>query len=235
VRIKRLTLAGFGPYKDRQVVDFERFADDGIFLITGKTGAGKSSILDAICYALYASVPRYDGTQQQLRSDHCEPDDPSFVELVFNVNDVDYRVRRSPEFDRPKKRGAGTTREAATAELAELVGDEWVGKSARAVDVGVELGEILGLSKDQFLQVILLAQNRFQKFLRSNSDERQTVLRTLFGTKRFEQFEAVLTERRKTLDARTRNRSPASCSRNRPRTSLGRTGLTMPSQPSPRS
>jgi exonuclease SbcC len=202
VRIKRLTLAGFGPYKDRQVVDFERFADDGIFLITGKTGAGKSSILDAICYALYASVPRYEGTQQQLRSDHCEPDDPSFVELVFNVNDVDYRVRRSPEFDRPKKRGAGTTREAATAELAELVGDEWVGKSARAVDVGVELGEILGLSKDQFLQVILLAQNRFQKFLRSNSDERQTVLRTLFGTKRFEQFEALLTERRKALDAR---------------------------------
>jgi exonuclease SbcC len=202
VRIKRLTLAGFGPYKNRQVVDFERFADDGIFLITGKTGAGKSSILDAICYALYASVPRYEGTQQQLRSDHCEPDDPSFVELVFTVNDVDYKVRRSPEFDRPKQRGTGTTRQAATAELAERVGDDWVGRSARAVDVGVELGEILGLSKDQFLQVILLAQNRFQKFLRSNSEERQTVLRTLFGTKRFEQFEALLTERRKSLDAR---------------------------------
>jgi exonuclease SbcC len=201
VRITRLTLAGFGPYKNEQVVDFERFADDGIFLITGKTGAGKSSILDAICYALYASVPRYEQAQQQLRSDHCDIDDPTFVELEFTINGTDYRVRRSPEFERPKQRGSGTTKQAATAELAENTGDGWRGLSARSVDVARDLDRILGLSKDQFLQVILLAQNRFQKFLKSTNDERQAVLRTLFGTRRFERIETILTERRKALGA----------------------------------
>jgi exonuclease SbcC len=201
VRIKKLRLAGFGPYKNEQTVDFDGFRDDGIFLITGKTGAGKSSILDAICYALYAGVPRYEGTQQQLRSDHCDPGDPSFVELEFTINGTDYRVFRTPEFDRPKQRGAGTTRQAATAELSERVGDDWVGKSARAVDVARDLDRILGLSKDQFLQVILLAQNRFQKFLKSNNEERQGVLRSLFGTQRFEQLEETVSEMRKSLDA----------------------------------
>ena len=201
MRITRLTLAGFGPYKNEQVVDFDRFADDGIFLITGKTGAGKSSILDAICYALYASVPRYEQAQQHLRSDHCGVDDPTFVELEFTVNGTSYRVRRSPEFERPKQRGTGTTKQAATAELSQKVGDEWQGMSARAVDVGRDLDRILGLSKDQFLQVILLAQNRFQKFLKSTNDERQSVLRTLFGTRRFERIESILVERRKALEA----------------------------------
>ena len=201
MRITRLTLAGFGPYKNEQVVDFDRFADDGIFLITGKTGAGKSSILDAICYALYASVPRYEHAQQHLRSDHCGVDDPTFVELEFTVNGTGYRVRRSPEFERPKQRGTGTTKQAATAELSQKVGNEWQGMSARAVDVGRDLDRILGLSKDQFLQVILLAQNRFQKFLKSTNDERQSVLRTLFGTRRFERIESILVDRRKALEA----------------------------------
>ncbi|HEV7950211.1 MAG TPA: SMC family ATPase, partial [Glaciihabitans sp.] len=107
MRIKTLALAGFGPYRSRQFVDFERFQDDGIFLISGKTGAGKSSILDAICYALYGSVPRFDSTQQHLRSDHCQPGDPSFVELIFRVHDVDYRITRTPEYERPAKRGGG--------------------------------------------------------------------------------------------------------------------------------
>ena len=206
MRIVSLTVAGFGPFKTPQHVDFFRFDDSGIFLITGKTGAGKSSILDAICYALYNSVPRYEGTQQQLRSDHSELDDPSFVELVFTTGDATYRVRRTPEYDRPKQRGTGTTKQAATALLERRiagVGDEdaWQGIAARAVDVGVELDRILGLSRDQFLQVILLAQNRFQRFLQSGNDERQGVLRSLFGTRRFQRVEENLVERRKQLDA----------------------------------
>ena len=202
MKILRLTIAGFGPYKNEQHVDFERFDDDGIFLISGKTGAGKSSILDAICYALYNGVPRYEGTQQQLRSDHCDVDDPTFVELEFRINGTDYRVRRTPEFERPKRRGSGTTKQAATAELSVREGDGWRGLAARAVDVATELDAVLGLSKDQFLQVILLAQNRFQKFLRSGNDDRQAVLRTLFGTRRFEQVETALVDRRKALEAR---------------------------------
>lgn len=202
MKIQRLRVAGFGPYKDEQQIDFERFDDDGIFLITGKTGAGKSSLLDAICFALYGSAPRYDGTQPKLRSDYCEPGDPTVVELEFRVRDASYRVLRTPEYQRPKKNGSGTTPEKARAELFVETDGGWQGIAARPVDVARELETILGLTKDQFLQVILLAQNRFQEFLLAKNDERQAVLRTLFGTKRFEQVEVALADRRKNLAAR---------------------------------
>jgi exonuclease SbcC len=228
VRINRLTIAGFGPYKTAQHIDFDAFADDGIFLITGNTGAGKSSILDAICFALYASVPRYEGTQQQLRSDYCEPGDPTYVELWFSTGGQQYRVRRSPDYEQPKKRGEGTTKRPTAAELYIRVGDssgagagagtvgspetdagpadeaEWQGVAAIPRDVGIALDTILGLSKDQFLQVILLAQNRFQKFLQAKNDERQSVLQSLFGTRRFADIERALVERRKALEVRQR-------------------------------
>lgn len=201
MKIQRLTLAGFGPYKDEQQIDFERFDDDGIFLITGKTGAGKSSLLDAVCFALYGSAPRYDGTQPKLRSDYCEPGDPTRVELEFSIHGVSYRVARTPEYLRLKKNGSGTTPEKARAELFVQNDGEWEGIAARPVDVARELDTIVGLTKDQFLQVILLAQNRFQEFLLAKNDERQAVLRTLFGTERFEQVELALLDRRKTLAA----------------------------------
>ncbi|WP_157155721.1 AAA family ATPase [Diaminobutyricimonas sp. LJ205] len=201
MRINRLELAGFGPYKQAQTVDFDSYADDGIFLISGKTGAGKSSILDAICFALYNSVPRYDGTQTQLRSHHCEIDDPSYVELDFTVGDQRYRVRRTPEYERPKARGTGTTTQKADADLFIWRNDGWEGIASRPVDVGTELARIVALSKDQFLQVILLAQNRFQQFLLAKNDERGALLRTLFGTERFERYETAIVERSKALDA----------------------------------
>ncbi|TFB46954.1 AAA family ATPase [Cryobacterium tagatosivorans] len=201
MKIKRVRLAGFGPYKNEQLIDFEKFDSDGIFLITGKTGAGKSSILDAICFALYGHVPRYDGTELQLRSDHCEPDDPSFVELDFSMNERDYRIFRTPKFERPKKRGEGTTTSQPEVRLFVKDGDDWQGVAAKPVDVGHELARILPLKEDQFLQVILLAQNRFQKFLLAKTDERRAVLRTLFGTSRFDQLEQSLIARRKKLDS----------------------------------
>ncbi|MCU1423882.1 MAG: ATPase [Microbacteriaceae bacterium] len=210
MRIRTLTIAGFGPYRDEQVVDFDRFATDGIFLITGKTGAGKSSILDAICFALYSSVPRYDGTQSKLRSDHCRVDDPSFVELEFSAGGCDYRVRRVPEYERPKKRGEGVAKQAHEASLSVRVTvaggtvageDAWRVLAAKPVHVADELSRIVGLTKDQFLQVVLLAQNRFQEFLLAKNDERQGVLRTLFGSKRFERLEAALDDRRKLVQA----------------------------------
>jgi exonuclease SbcC len=200
VKILRLAIAGFGPFKNEQVVDFEAFDDAGLFLITGRTGAGKSSILDAICYALYDSVPRYESSQQKLRSDYCEPDDPTYVELEFSVGADRYRVRRTPSYEKPKKRGEGVTTAAATAQLARRVGDQWEGVSARAGDVARDLDVIVGLSRSQFLQVILLAQNRFQQFLRAGNDERQAVLRTLFSSQRFEQIEKSLDDRRKALE-----------------------------------
>ncbi|WP_130176678.1 AAA family ATPase [Cryobacterium sp. SO1] len=200
MKITRLRIAGFGPYKTEQQVDFTRFDADGIFLITGKTGAGKSSILDAICFALYGAVPRFDGSELRLRSDHCDPADPSFVELEFTLKGETFRVYRTPAYDKLKKNGGGTTPAKPEARLDRLEAGGWVGIAAKPVLVGRELESILPLKQDQFLQVILLAQNRFQRFLLAKTDDRLTVLRTLFGTLRFQQLEAELLARRKVLD-----------------------------------
>jgi len=197
MKLHRLELEGFGPFLDEQVVDFDAFADDGIFLITGRTGAGKSSVLDGVCYALYGGVPRYDGAERRLRSDHCAPDDPTRVTLEFSAEGERWRVTRSPEFERPKRRGGGTTKEPHRALLEVRTGEGWEGVAARPVDVGTRLDEILGLSQQQFLQVILLAQNRFARFLLAKNDERLGLLRTLFGTRTFEEYAAQLDDRRK--------------------------------------
>jgi len=205
VKLHRLELTGFGPFRDTQSVDFDAFDDDGVFLISGRTGAGKSSILDGVSFALYGSVPRYDGGERRLRSDHCFVTDPTLVRLEFTVADRRWRVSRAPEYERPAKRGGGTTTEPTRAELEELVGGEWIGRAAKPREVAVELDEVLGLNAQQFQQVILLAQNKFSRFLLARNDERQSLLRTLFGTKRFEQYKDELDQRRrdaqKVLDA----------------------------------
>lgn len=197
MRLHRLELAGFGPFREQQVVDFDAFAGDGIFLIAGRTGAGKSSVLDGVTFALYGGVPRYDGSDRRLRSDHCAPDDPTRVVVEFTAADRRWRVTRSPEYERPKQRGSGMTTEPHRAQLDELVDGTWIGRAARPVDVARELDEILGLSQQQFLQVILLAQNRFAEFLLAKNDERQRLLRRLFGTRTYEGYQAALEQRRK--------------------------------------
>lgn len=200
MRLHRLEVEGFGPFRSRQSVDFDAFADDGIFLIAGRTGAGKSSILDAVCFGLYGGVPRYDGGEKRLRSDHCEPDDPSEVVVEFSTPAGRFRVTRSPEYLRPAKRGGGLTKQASAVALEEWTDAGWIGRAARAVDVGNELDEILQLSREQFLQVILLAQNRFSEFLLANSKDRQALLRRLFGTQRFEDVQARFDERRRAAE-----------------------------------
>ncbi len=197
MRLHRLEVEGFGPFRSRQVVDFDEFADDGIFLIAGRTGAGKSSILDAVCFGLYGGVPRYDGGEKRLRSDYCAPDDLSQVVVEFSTPAGRYRVTRSPEYLRPAKRGSGLTKQAAAAALDEKTDAGWIGRAARAVDVAHALEEILQLTREQFLQVILLAQNRFSEFLLAGSKERQALLRRLFGTERFEDVQVRFEERRR--------------------------------------
>lgn len=200
MRLHRLEVEGFGPFRSRQTVDFDAFADDGIFLIAGRTGAGKSSILDAVCFGLYGGVPRYDGGEKRLRSDHCEPDDISEVVVEFSAAAGRFRVTRSPEYVRPSKRGGGTTKQAAGVALDEWTDAGWVGRAARAVDVANELDEILQLSREQFLQVILLAQNRFSEFLLAGSKDRQALLRRLFGTQRFEDVQSRFDDRRRAAE-----------------------------------
>lgn len=197
MRLHTLELTGFGPFRESQRVDFDAFGDDGVFLISGRTGAGKSSILDGVSFALYGTVPRYDGGEKRLRSDHSALTDPTEVRLEFTIGDTRWRVTRSPEYDRPAKRGGGLTTEIARAVLEEQVDGVWVGRAAKPRDVGVALGEMLGLGAQQFQQVILLAQNKFSRFLLAPGDERQTLLRALFGTRRFEQYRDDLEQRRR--------------------------------------
>lgn len=197
MRLHRLEIEGFGPFLKRQTIDFDAFADDGVFLIGGRTGAGKSSILDAVCFGLYGNVPRYEGGEKRLRSDHCEPADPTEVLVEFSTVSGRYRVTRSPEYQRPAKRGGGLTKQASSVALEEFVGGQWIGRAAREVDVAHALDEILQLNLQQFLQVILLAQGRFARFLLADSRERQSLLRRLFGTGRFEDYQARFDERRR--------------------------------------
>jgi len=200
MQLHRLEVEGFGPFRARQVVEFDAFADDGIFLIAGRTGAGKSSILDAVCFGLYGGVPRYDGGEKRLRSDHSEPDDPTEVVVEFSTVAGRFRVTRSPAYERPARRGGGMTTQQPSALLEQQVGGEWIGRAARVVDVAHELDEILQLSQEQFLQVILLAQNRFADFLLADSKERQALLRRLFGTERFSDYQARFDERRRAAE-----------------------------------
>lgn len=197
MKLHRLELTGFGPFRERQTVDFDAFERDGVFLISGRTGAGKSSILDGVSFALYGSVPRYDNGERRLRSDHCFLGDPTEVRLEFTVGDRRWRVTRAPDYERPAKRGDKLTTEPARAELDELVGDAWIGRAAKPREVALLLDEVLGLNAQQFQQVILLAQNKFSRFLLAKNDERQQLLRTLFGTRRFEQYKDDLEQRRR--------------------------------------
>ncbi|MEV8024038.1 SMC family ATPase [Microbacterium sp. NPDC080220] len=202
MKLHRLELTGFGPFRERQSVDFDAFDDDGLFLISGRTGAGKSSILDGVSFALYGSVPRYDGGDRRLRSDHSFLTDPTEVRLEFTVGGTRWRVTRAPEYERPAKRGGGLTLEPARAELEEWVDGAWVGRAAKQREVGIALDEVLGLSAQQFQQVILLAQNKFSRFLLAPNAERQQLLRTLFGTRRFETYKEALEERRRDAQKR---------------------------------
>jgi len=206
VKLHRLELTGFGPFRETQTVDFDAFDADGIFLIAGRTGAGKSSVLDGVCFALYGNVPRYDGPDRRLRSDHCGPADPTEVQLEFTVAGSRWRVIRSPEYARPKLRGDGMTVETARAELFQHVDGAWVGRAGKPRDVAELLDGVLGLNMQQFQQVILLAQNKFSRFLLAKNDERQALLRTLFGTRRYEDYARDLDDRRKVAQQNVRER-----------------------------
>ncbi len=209
MRLQSIEIEGFGPFKQVQSVDFTQFDDYGIFLIAGRTGAGKSTILDAICFALYGSVPRYDdysGTVR-LRSDHCTPDDVTSVTLTFEAQGRNYRITRSPEYERPKLRGEGLAKQTAAVLLEQQTADGWEGLETKAREVAELIAEVVKLDKKEFLQVALLAQNRFQRFLEAESKDRQTLLRRLFGTRRFDEYTDALAARAQALSDQVRSSS----------------------------
>ena len=198
MRFHHLTVTAFGPYAGTEVVDFEELNDAGVFLLTGPTGAGKTSILDAICFALYGVVPGERGVKA-LRSHHAAPGVRPQVVLEATIGSRRFRIRRSPEWRRPKKRGEGETKENASASLIELSdgGERLV--SDRIQEVGHELGLLLAMTSEQFMQVVMLPQGEFQTFLRASSDERQEVLQRLFATQRFSRIEEWMRDRTREL------------------------------------
>lgn len=179
MRPHRLEIEAFGAFAQRQVIDFDRLAEEGLFLIHGRTGAGKTTLLDAIVFALFGEVGSR-GTDR-LASHHVEVGTQPMVSLEFSVGDRRYRVTRSPSYDKPR-RGGGFTTKSPQGTLVRLDGDDEVALSSRTSEVSEHIKELIGLTSDQFTQVMLLPQGRFEQVLRAKSDERQKLLDTLFDT-----------------------------------------------------
>ncbi|MFD9934679.1 AAA family ATPase [Streptomyces massasporeus] len=210
MRLHRLTLTAFGPFGGTQAVDFDDLSAAGLYLLHGPTGAGKTSVLDAVCYALYGSVPgaRQGGGQgTALRSDHAAPATRTEVTLDLTVAGRRLEVTRQPPWERPKKRGTGTTLDKAQTWLREYdpTAGAWKDLSRSHQEIGEEITQLLGMSREQFCQVVLLPQGDFARFLRADAEARGKLLGRLFDTRRFADVEKRLAERRRTTETQVRD------------------------------
>lgn len=211
MRIHHLAITGIGPYASRQELDFDELSSAGLFLLTGPTGAGKTTILDAVVYALYGSVPGArgkggarggKGTSERIVSDLRSIDVQPQVELECTVAGRRLRIVRTPQHTRRKTRGEGVTVEKSSVSLAEFVGGEWVARSTDHQEVAFEVGDLLGMNAAQFAQVVLLPQGEFAGFLRADVAERRAVLERLFDVEQYQAAEAWFEVRAKDAQAR---------------------------------
>lgn len=201
MRLHHLEVVAFGPFAEASRVDFDALSDAGLFLLSGPTGAGKSSILDAVCFALYGDVPGDRSAAKRLRSDHAAADVAPRVVLEATLSGRRFRIDRSPAWTRPKRRGQGTTTEQARVVISERrAGDDgedaWHPLSTRLDETGHLVTRLVGMTLPQFCQVALLPQGRFQAFLRARSEERHALLQQVFQTGRFDRTERWLRDRR---------------------------------------
>ncbi|WP_280242091.1 AAA family ATPase [Nocardia abscessus] len=205
MRLHKLEMIAFGPFAEPTVVDFDALGADGLFLLHGQTGAGKTTVLDAIAFALYGRVPGARGESKRLHSDHAPEQTPPQVTLEATLGGRRVRLMRSPEFQRRKRDGTGLRTINPKATLTWLDGR---GENlSRIPDIGEEVLRLLGMSADQFFQVVLLPQGDFARFLRADNEDREKLLEKLFDTGRFGTAEHWLAEQRRAaeaeLDART--------------------------------
>ncbi|MBQ9661941.1 MAG: SMC family ATPase [Oscillospiraceae bacterium] len=180
-----LTISAFGPYASRTEVDFEKLGESGLYLITGDTGAGKTTIFDAITYALFGEASGSSRDASMLRSKYADPETPTEVELVFACAGKRYTVRRNPDYERPARRGGGMTRQAADAELRYPDGRV----VTRVRDVNNAVKEILGIDRNQFSQIAMIAQGDFLRLLLADTRDRQEIFRELFHTGTYQTFQ----------------------------------------------
>jgi exonuclease SbcC len=214
--LRSLTIQAIGPFAGRYTVDFEALGASGLFLLEGPTGAGKSTLIDAIVFALYGKVASAATSEDRLRSGFAADDVESVVDLTFETGAGVYRVRRTPAYDRAKRRGTGTARQQATVKLWRLAGAapdvlpeagtlpvgvdaEPDGEivSTRLDEAGPELQRIIGLDRAQFVQTIVLPQGEFASFLRADPEHRRSLLQKIFATDVYERLQYRLDDLRR--------------------------------------
>ena len=197
MRLHKLTLTAFGPFAGTEHIDFDALSDTGILLIHGPTGAGKTSLLDAIAFGLFGDVPgARRSLRSSLRSHHAAEGVRPVVELEFSVGQRRWRVERSPQWEARKKRGNGMTPRHATVLVQEFIDDDWVVRSSRIPEAAELMQDVLGMGLEQFAQVALLPQGEFAQFLRAKPEDRRTLLERLFDVGRFERIEEWFSEQK---------------------------------------
>jgi exonuclease SbcC len=196
VRLHRLQVTAFGPFAGTVEIDLDSVSSGGVFLIRGATGAGKTSLLDAVAFALYADVPGAR-SKKQLHSDHAERGSVPSVTLEFTANGRRLKIERSPEFNRPKTRGSGETKVPARAVLWEHRGGQWLAQSTRHDEIADIVKDVLAMGLEQFSKVVLLPQGDFAAFLRATPEERRALLERLFDVSAFAGIEDWFAARRK--------------------------------------
>jgi exonuclease SbcC len=198
MRPHRLQVTAFGAFGGTVELSFDALADSGLFLLHGETGAGKTTLLDAIGFALYGRVPGERGKTRRLRSDHAPAGIRTEVVFETTIGSRHLRITRNPQQTRPKRHGGGVTTEPARILLEEEAGGAWHAVSTRANEADREIADALGMSAEQFYQVVLLPQGQFARFLHADADERRALLQRLFRTDRFRNVEDWLAKLRKT-------------------------------------
>ena len=201
MRPLKLTITGFGPYKDRTYIELESLGKGGLYLITGDTGAGKTYIFDAITYALYGEMSGSGRDSRTVRSQYADDDVVTSVELEFEYYGRHYKVSRTPEYIRRSKRGDGFTKQSAGASLIKP-GDVVVDGSTKVTE---EIKDILGIDRGQFCSIVMIAQGEFRKLLNANTDERMKLFRKLFNTLSYDRLAAMLKDMNKAVDEEYEN------------------------------
>ncbi|MGN1011773.1 MAG: AAA family ATPase, partial [Clostridia bacterium] len=192
----RLTLSAFGPYAGKTVMDLELLGTSGLYLITGETGAGKTTLFDAITYALYGEPSGDQRKVSMLRSKYAKAETPTFAELVFECKGKQYTLRRSPAYERPAKRGNRMVEEKASAEL--ILPDGAIITKEKAVTAAV--CDIIGIDRRQFTSIAMIAQGDFQKLLLASTEEREKIFRQIFHTHCYEKLQKKLSDEAKALN-----------------------------------
>ena len=189
MRPTKLVMTGFESYKNRSEINFEDLGSKGLYLITGDTGAGKTSIFDAITFALYGESSGADRSAEMLRSHFADENTPTIVELDFEANGKKYHIKRNPEYERKALRGDGLTKETANAELSYPDDTQGRAPLSGVSKVNAEIENILNLKKEQFCRIAMIAQGRFQELLLSKKDQKQELFRELFHTEKYEKLQ----------------------------------------------